>query len=135
MTDFYAAYRALVTDILHAWCWAHIRRKFLQAGASVEALSAWSYRWILRIQDLYARHAARQAAEVGSADWQAAEAALRDWVTESATLWHQELQDPDLLPRARAVLETVERQWAGLTLFLTDPLVALDNNEALSPGI
>jgi transposase-like protein len=130
MTDFYAAYRALVTDILHAWCWAHIRRKFLQAGTSVEALSAWSARWILRIQDLYAWHAARRAAEVGSADWQAAEAALQDWVTESALLWRQELQDPNLLLRARAVLETVERQWGGLTLFLTDPLVALDNNEA-----
>ena len=96
----------------------------------MEALSAWSARWILRIQDLYASHAARRAAAVGSADWQAAEAALQDWVTESAVLWRQELQDPNLLPRARAVLETVERQWGGLTLFLTDPLVALDNNEA-----
>ena len=101
----------------------------------MEALSAWSARWILRIQDLYASHAARRAAAVGSADWQAAEAALQDWVTESAVLWRQELQDPNLLPRARAVLETVERQWTGLTLFLTDPLVALDNNEALSSRI
>ena len=44
--------------------------------------------------------------------------------------WRDELADPPVAPRAAKVLRTVQRQWEGLTVFLDDPRVPLDNNTA-----
>ena len=130
LTDFYGAYRAMLDGILHAWCWAHVRRHFIKVGKAVPALEAWSQQWVERIAELYQRNDTRGAAPDGDA-WHAADQALRAWVQTLADTWRHELADPALAPQARKVLATVERQWEGLTLFLDYPEMPLDNNEAL----
>ncbi len=47
--------------IRNAWCWAHIRRKFVEAARSVPALESWSARWVERIAELYRRYDRRAA--------------------------------------------------------------------------
>ena len=130
ISDFYVVYRLLGDAIRNAWCWAHIRRKFLEAARSVPDLSTWSTTWVSRIATLYQRYHRRKAAPLDSDTWHQADQALRDWVAELKTDWQDELQDPALAPRAAKVLRTVQRQWEGLTLFLDDPRIPLDNNEA-----
>ena len=39
--------------MLHAWCWAHIHRKFLKAGNAVSTLPARSQAGVDRIEELY----------------------------------------------------------------------------------
>ncbi len=130
LTDYYAGYRAMFLGILHAWCWAHIRRKFFNVGHAVPALQPWSQAWLDRIRHLYALHAARAAAEADSATWQVADQKLRTWVQTMSEAWQKELKKPHLAVRASDVLATVQRQWEGLTLFLDHPEIPLDNNEA-----
>ncbi len=52
LTDFFSAYRVL-KDVLHAWCWAHLRRKFIEAARSYQQLKDWSEQWVSRIGALY----------------------------------------------------------------------------------
>ena len=130
ITDFFGAYRAMLIGITHAWCWAHIRRKFLAAGR-VPGLTAWSELWVQRIARLYRLHELWKLQKPESMGWSIVDSHLRRWVDSMATVWRQELADPNLTEAARMVLATVERQWDGLTLFLEYPEIPLDNNQAL----
>ncbi len=130
ITDNYIVYRILGAGIRNAWCWAHIRRKFVEAARSVPALDPWSGRWVERIAELYRRHSRRADAPADTAEWQAAHEALRTWVIELERTWRKELADPNVDPRGAKVLHTVERQWEGLIVFLDDPRIPLDNNAA-----
>ena len=128
ISDFYVVYRLLGEGILNAWCWAHIRRKFVEAGRSVPDLRSWSFTWVARIAELYHRYNQRKAARPDCQAWDRADQALRTWVAHLQDRWQKELRNPGFAPRALKVLRTVQRQWDGLTLFLDDPRIPLDNN-------
>jgi len=130
ITDNYVVYRMLGGGIRNAWCWAHIRRKFIEAARSVPTLASWSTDWVARIAELYRRYDCRAQAAADSAEWQHADQALRAWTTTVERVWRDELADPAIAARATKVLRTVQRQWEGLTVFLEDPRVPLDNNTA-----
>lgn len=83
-----------------------------------------------RIATLYQRYDQRKSASPDSDTWHQADQALRAWVDDLKTYWQDELKKPALAPRAAKVLRTIQRQWEGLTLFLDDPRIPLDNNEA-----
>ena len=54
--DRYSAYKKLARladNILLAFCWAHVRRDFLDAGRSFSELEAWALQWKERIGMLY----------------------------------------------------------------------------------
>jgi transposase len=130
LTDFYSAYRVL-KDVLHAWCWAHMRRKFIDAARGYTQLKDWSEQWVSRIGMLYHLNGERLAQAALSHEWAEAESRLRQFVEEEIhAVWIRELADPDTHHASRDVLKSLERQWDGLTLFLDFPEVALDNNES-----
>jgi transposase len=129
LTDFYSAYRVL-EDILHAWCWAHMRRKFIEAARGYQQLKDWSEQWVSRIGALYHLNDVRLASRPGFPEWTEAEKKLRQFVEEEIyAVWTKELADPETHHAARDVLSSMQRQWSGLTLFLDFPEVPLDNNE------
>ncbi|MDA8205355.1 MAG: IS66 family transposase [Thermaerobacter sp.] len=130
LTDFYSGYRAMLAGLIHAWCWAHIRRRFFAAWKSSPGLADWGQAWLDRIRDLYHLYDVRARAPIGSAAWDEADQALRTWVKSAQTTWTQELAQPSLTEPARKILATVQRQWEGLTQFLDYPEIPLDNNEA-----
>ena len=72
LTDFFSAYRVL-KDILHAWCWAHMRRKFIDAARGYQQLKDWSERWVDRIGELYHLNDIRLATKPDSPEWAEAE--------------------------------------------------------------
>jgi len=58
----------------------------------------------------------------------AADATLRQAVTALEQRVATELADPSLREPCRKVLTSLQEHWAGLTLFVADPRIPMDNN-------
>lgn len=130
--DRYSAYKTLVAHgtILLAFCWAHVRRDFLAVAKDWPHLEAWGFAWVDRIAGLYRLNAARLAASGDVDAFMAAESKLRQAVEQMEAARDAELADPKLHGASRKVLESLERHWEGLVLFVEHPEVPMDNNEA-----
>ena len=77
-SDFHKAYQSLarIDGVDPLWCWAHIRRYFLRAGAAhPEALGDWCDAWTERIAVLYRAHHALAATIPGTDAHEDAQAA------------------------------------------------------------
>lgn len=143
MTDGYATYDALVknsrktTKLTIAHCWAHVRRKFIEAEDAYPELSE---PVIKMIKDLYAvekkipriapdlpeaerrkllelKHKIRQQESRPIID------KLREWAYDNL---------PKVLPKSKMgkALHYMLKLWRGLIVFLDNPEVPLDNNAA-----
>lgn len=138
--DRYVAYKCLAEDnevIVLAFCWAHVRRDFLEAARSWPALEVWMLSWVEAIGELYRLNEQRLAlweksrslAEQ-SAAFTARHQALREKLSEMAERRERALQEHTLHSAQRKVLESLKNHWSGLTVFVDHPQVAMDNNTA-----
>jgi transposase len=110
--------------LLLAFCWAHVRRDFVRLGKGWPELKAWALEWLKRIRELYRLNRQRlQNPADASAD-----AALRQAVTAFEQHVALELADPTLREPCRKVLTSLQEHWPGLTLFVADPRIPMDNN-------
>jgi transposase len=125
--DGYGGYRPLAEagQVQLAFCWAHVRRRFYELAAAGPAPIATEA--LERIKALYA-----------------IEAGVRGQNPEARQAFRQEKARPlveDLEPWLRAKLETISQKtklaeairyalsrWTGLTLFLNDGRIEIDNN-------
>lgn len=135
--DRYSSYKALAAvkagTLLLAFCWAHIRRDFLDAARGDPQQQAWSEAWVERIGELFHLNGLRVEAwkkdpqgEV-FAQW---DQQLRPKVEAFRQACEEELKQ-EKLPEARAkTLNSVVNHWHGLTVFLDHPEVPMDNSEA-----
>jgi transposase len=132
--DRYAAYKAMkqVKDglIVLAFCWAHVRRDFLEAARSWPTEEGWALGWVKRIGQLYQANDARLEVLDQPAAFAAKDGQLRQHVEQLAQQAEQELADPRLHPARQKVLRSLQEHWAGLTVFVDHPEVPLDNNKA-----
>jgi len=132
MVDRYSAYKAMAQvkagSIVLAFCWAHVRRDFVTVGKGWPELKGWALAWLWRIRDLYRYQRQRLANPVESATFAAADAALRQAITAMKTQADTELADPKLRQPCRKVLESLQEHWAGLTRFVDDLRIPMDNN-------
>jgi transposase len=134
MVDRLASYKAMSQvkngTLVLAYCWAHVRRDFIGVGKAWPELKDWALAWLRRIRDLYRLHSERLRAR-DSADGPAANLvnpALRrhlDTMHEQAVA---ECAEPTLRQPCRKVLQSLQEHWPGLTRFLDDPRIPLDNN-------
>jgi transposase len=134
MVDRYAAYKAMAQaklgNILLVFCWAHVRRDFINVGKGWPNRKEWALAWLRRIRELYRCHRQRRIARDGSAEFTAADTRLRQIVTAMRTQADVELADPKLPTPCRKVLESFHEHWEGLMRFLEDPRIPLDNNKS-----
>jgi transposase len=132
MVDRYSAYKAMqqVKDgtLRLAFCWAHVRRDFVRVGKGYPELKAWALMWLRRIRELYAINRERLRHAPGSAEFAAADGKLRKHIALMATERDAELADPQLRQPCRTALVSLSEHWPGLTLFVDDPRIPLDNN-------
>jgi len=133
--DRYRAYLALkqvkAGQVTLALCWAHQRRDFIEAERGHPELNAWASAWLERITELYRLNAARRKVwQKEAAAFPLADQELRAHLAEMARLSAAQQARRDLAPAARAVLESLDTHWPGLTVFVEHPEVPLDNNEA-----
>jgi transposase len=128
MVDRYSAYKAMLQvkngTLILAFCWAHVRRDFVRVGKGWPELKSWALEWLGRIRDLYRWNRQRLAHAADPAP----QAGLRQAVAAMRQQLDTELADPALRMPARKVLTSLQEHWSGLTLFVDDPRIPLDNN-------
>ena len=151
--DRYSAYKKLarLSDaILLAFCWAHVRRDFLDAGRGHKELECWALAWKERIGELYHRNHLRlghwngerpldQQTEVFNQHHQSVQETLHAMHQEATRLSVEDdaSLDEDIQSLSRSarkqqckVYQSLLNHWPGLILFVENPQVPLDNNLA-----
>jgi transposase len=134
IVDRYSAYKAMkqVLDgkLILAFCWAHVRRDFVRVGKGYPELKEWALLWLRQIRELYRLHRQRRQHDLSSPEYAQADATLREHVAAMCQQRDAELADPKLREPCRKVLTSLKEHWSGLTVFLDDPRIPLDNNRA-----
>jgi len=145
--DRYSAYKSLAKQldfIILAFCWAHVRRDFLDAGRKYPDLEEWALYWVEKIGELYHINNLRSEEfdEKLPVQWQSesfkeqheklvekmdAMAEERDAFTDAHNPDDSEL---DLLSKVKyKILTSLENHWDGLSVFVDHPDVPMDNNK------
>jgi transposase len=132
MVDRYSAYKAMAQvklgHVVLVFCWAHVRRDFVKVGKGWPEHKAWALAWLRRIRELYRHDRCRRSAPAGSGKFTKADVELRQIVAAMQGKANAELADPKLPTPCRDVLTSLQEHWTGLTRFLDDPRIPLDNN-------
>jgi transposase len=141
LTDGYAAYKDLERagpgeTIPIAYCWAHARRKFVEAEDAYPEQSEYA---LARIRELYEVEKEARIETDASTEPRAALLAARSRlraerskeIVEDLLEWAVE-QRGAVLPRSKMgkAIAYMLKLWPGLTRFLGDPRIPLDNNAA-----
>lgn len=132
--DRYSAYKAMKQvkegKILLAFCWAHVRRDFLEVARGWPQQEQWGLGWVKRIGLLYEQNEKRVGVLAKPALFEVEDGRLRQQIEEMAQQRDKELSDPGIPLAQRKVLESLKEHWGGLTVFVENPTVPLDNNQA-----
>jgi len=160
--DRYSAYKKLarLSDaILLAFCWAHVRRDYLDAGRSFAELEPWALEWKGRIGALYHHNKQRlehwddqRTLDEQSSDFQhhhdILKQTLQSMHREATRLAEQDVNEESVndagnqdgnttqplsksaRKQQRKVCQSLLNHWQGLTVFMDHPQVPLDNNLA-----
>jgi transposase len=132
VVDRYSAYKAMVWvkdgALVLAFCWAHVRRDFIRVGKGWPELKPWALQWLRRIRGLYRRNDRRLEAQKDAAAFGEADGRLRQAVAEMKAERETELGRADLATPCRKALESLHEHWEGLTRFVDDPRIPMDNN-------
>jgi len=156
--DRYSAYKKLARlalNILLAFCWAHVRRDFLDAGRAFCELEEWALQWKERIGTLYHLNRLRleqwdpaQGLTEQSASFhqyhealQTALQCMHEETTRSVASQNDEATPGEGAARApgahlsksartkrKKVLASLLEHWSGLTVFVEYPETPMDNN-------
>lgn len=134
IVDRYSAYKAMkqvqAGKLILVFCWAHMRRDFVRVGKGYPELKEWALRWLRQIRQLYRLHRERRQHESPSPEYAQADAALREHMATMCQQRDAELADSKLREPCRKVLNSLKEHWSGLTVFIDDPRIPLDNNLA-----
>jgi len=132
VVDRYSAYKAMAqvkSDMVRlAFCWAHVRRDFIGVGKGWPELVDWAIVWLHRIRQLYHLNRHRLSCEGQASEFARREAALREAIDAMRRQATDELAQPKLREPCRKALASLLDHWAGLTLFVDDPKIPMDNN-------
>lgn len=132
MVDRYSAYKAMAQvklgNVVLAFCWAHVRRDFVKVGKAWPRHKEWALAWLRRIRTLYHHDRRRRGAKPSDPAFRTADTELRQTVAAMQAQATTGLADPQLATPCRGVLTSLQEHWEGLTRFLDDPRIPLDNN-------
>lgn len=144
--DRYAAYKKFAKDknhIILAFCWAHVRRDFLDAARrNGKKDEDWMFVWVEAIGELYHRNHERlrywdetKSLEEQSEDFQAQhkqlKAQVKQFKADADQAWQAEQPEKGKSGNDRfKVLDSLRNHWEGLTVFVDHPQVPMDNNSA-----
>ncbi|MDE0388624.1 MAG: IS66 family transposase [Rhodospirillales bacterium] len=139
VVDRYSVYKKLarVLDgrVTLAWCWSHQRRDFIDCAAGQPKLSRWCRDWLGRIAAIYRLNKSRLShcrADTGERDEGFADA-QRELESQLQALFATAeggLEGLDGAARQAAPLRSLLNHREGLSVFLENPPVPMDNNVA-----
>ena len=132
MVDRYSAYKAMAQVksgvVKLAFCWAHVRRDFIGVGKGWPEFTDWAIAWLHRIRRLYHLNRQRLLHEPETPQFTLHDATLRDAIDAMHQQATEELAQPKLREPCRKALASLLDHWSGLTLFVDDPNIPMDNN-------
>ena len=137
--DAYAAYKKLARVLggilILAWCWSHVRRKFIEAAAGNDALERWEERWLDRFGRLFHLNRVRLkhydpelGMEEQSRKFGIAHRRLQRAVDRLFARAEKEVAGPAGSDRRAKALNSLLRHRDGLCVFVDRPDVPMDNN-------
>jgi transposase len=107
-----------------------VRRDFLDVGKSWPQLEDWALSWVKRIGELYYLNQQRLAYKIDTDEFGMADNKLRQSVADMSKQRDRELEDTTLHRVCHKVLTSLFNHWEGLTVFLDNPHIPMDNNPA-----
>lgn len=140
--DRYTAYKSLASDyeeinIILAFCWAHVRRDFLDLARSYPEFEQWSFDWIEMIRELYQINGERVkewncdlSIEEQNQTFIEHHENMRTILLQMEEQTETELSDQELHGAKQEVLRSLKNHWYGLIVFFENPEVPMDNNAA-----
>ena len=138
--DRYSGYKRLAREnpvILLAFCWAHVRRDFLDAAKSWPDFQMWMFSWVEMIGELYHLNAQRlekwdevRTLADQTPGFMQRQQVLVQAIERMAERCDQELDKQSLHVAQRDVLNSLKNHWSGLTVFVQYPQAPMDNNTA-----
>jgi transposase len=131
--DRYSAYKAFAKNRPHvrlAFCWTHVRRDFLNTAQCFPSLKSWSDEWVQLIGELYHRNALRCQAREDRQEFQAQDKLLRKALRGMKKRLRDELGEQKADADRQKVLESMNKHWKGLQVFVDHPEIPIDNSEA-----
>ena len=130
--DRYAAYKKLAKDcdFILAFCWAHVRRDFLECALSDESLEDWRQGWVDRIGTIFALNKLRCAAVNQGLPSTSEQLALEEAVDALFDTAKEELDEIDEVDLRRKPLQSLLNHREGLTVFVDNHEVELSNNRS-----
>jgi transposase len=131
LVDRLSSYKAMapVQDglVVLAFCWAHVRRDFIAVAKSFPELKPWALAWLRQIRQAY-RHNDQRREQLGKAGFAEPDRALRAVMEAMQAQAEAELSAAALRQPCRKVLVSLQEHWEGLTRFVDDPHIPMDNN-------
>lgn len=145
--DRYSAYKSLANEmsfIVLAFCWAHVRRDFLDTAKKYPELEEWAFDWRDKIGELYHINNLRCASfdKTLPVQWQPkAFKKLHESLTDKMD---KIVQDRDAFIKSHnpggpnstllsdtqyKILNSLKNHWEGLSVFVEHPEVPMDNNK------
>lgn len=132
--DRYSAYKCFATmnkgRILLAFCWAHVRRDFIDLAKKYPKHEEWAMGWVERIAQLYAYNSARLDKQEDPKEFKKLDQILRKEINDFKKCADNERKSETLSEPCQHVLDSLDRHWEGLTTFVDHPTVSMDNNSA-----
>lgn len=130
--DRYSAYKAIAKNGLYilAFCWAHVRRDFLNYSKAYADNEAWGLEWVALIDNLYHINNKRLQYKEKSKSFRTHTKELNKALTKMEKTRDKQLQNRMLLESAKKLLKSLKNHWDGLTVFVERPTIPMDNNTA-----
>ena len=127
--DRYSAYKTLMRYglVLLAYCWAHVRRDFIDIGKKYPAntsLCEWADAWVLKIANLYRINNERVNHPKDGQLFLEYDTRLREAIQDM----RKELDEKCAHNAQTKALASMIAHWEGLTLFVAHPDLPMDNN-------
>jgi len=131
LVDRYSAYKSYAKKhegIILAFCWAHARRDFREAGLKYAQVREWAGEWEERINALFHLNKVRVQYAPGSSAFCREDARLREATAEMKEILREERKKKRLHHSQMSVLKSLDTHWEGLTVFVDHPEIPMDNN-------
>jgi len=109
-----------------AFCWAHQRREFIDLNTKYPELSSWAEEWLKRIANLYHINNERVKYDLQEPVFKEYDKKLREKLNEFYSFINREYSHP----AQTAIMNSIKEHWKGLTLFVDNPEIPMDNNLA-----
>jgi transposase len=131
LVDRYSAYKSYAKKhehIILAFCWAHARRDFRDAGLKYSPVLKWAQQWEQQINTLFHLNSLRVQYAHSSAEFRREDIRVRKAVADMKRSCEEQRKQSRLHHSQKSILGSLEVHWEGLTVFVDHPEIPMDNN-------